>query len=586
MKRKKLRRVAILVLVLVLLFNTLGAKASTKKDPDVTVNGYWELINAFNALEAGSVIGVTGTIEIQLNTLLGAEGKYFTIRRMAPEAKLVFNYYNDSIEGSSTVKNIYFDGNSPNVGGTQPFLEINHKVSFDACEFVDCFNQSGNGGAINIINRDISFSSCIFEGNSASYGSHIYSTTDGVLNFEYCKFIDGWADEAGGALYLGSHTTTYLRNCTVTDNHSRVGGGVYNTGSLDITESLIYKNEATIQGADIANEGSLTNHTTEDQYNELLSGYGLYYAGWEDDTNTSIGGAGDYLKFLTTTEDPNAPVPTEPITPTEPTEPEPTTPAEPTDPVEPITPIEPVEPTDPEPTEPVEPTQPTDPQEPTEPTPTDPEPSTPSIGDKDDPIATPSNPTDNSTTNNSQSSSNNSSSSVSNVDNSSSVSNSDTDNSRSESSKTENSNNSSTVNNYYQQEQAKQDTAPSPQNASQPVNVTVPVNVSVPEAGEANTGTTASPEDTILTPPQQNIKIEAEGVDLVYEYTENGVTIFIKASKGAEGTAPAVTPISTATNAPESSQQSSNWVEVVSMLLLAILVLGEIKDKIKPHKEA
>lgn len=166
------------------------------------------------------------------------------------------------------------------------------------------------------------------------------------------------------------------------------------------------------------------------------------------------------------------------------------------------------------------------------------------------------------------------------------MSNSDTDNSRSESSKTENSNNTSTVNNYYQQENDKQEVATGSQNASQPVNVTVPVNVSVPEVGEANTGTTEAPEDINLTPFQQNIKIEAEGVDLVYEYTENGVTISIKASKGAEGTAPAVTPVSTSTNTPEISQQSPNWVEVVSMLLLAVLVLGEIKDKIKPHKEA
>ena len=35
------------------------------------------------------------------------------------------------------------------------------------------------------------------------------------------------------------------------------------------------------------------------------------------------------------------------------------------------------------------------------------------------------------------------------------------------------------------------------------------------------------------------------------------------------------------TEAQESSEKSPNWVEAVSMILLALLVLGELKDKLK-----
>lgn len=45
MNKRKLRRVAIVALVLVLLCNTLGVQASTKKDdPTVIVKDYWSYV--------------------------------------------------------------------------------------------------------------------------------------------------------------------------------------------------------------------------------------------------------------------------------------------------------------------------------------------------------------------------------------------------------------------------------------------------------------------------------------------------------------------------------------------------------------
>lgn len=145
----------------------------------------------------------------------------------------------------------------------------------------------------------------------------------------------------------------------------------------------------------------------------------------------------------------------------------------------------------------------------------------------------------------------------------------------------ENSNNSSTVNNYYQQD--KQEPATASTNASQPVNVTVPVTVSTPEAKGSNTATPEAPETTSIA--DKNINIEAKGVDVKLEITGDSYNISISAPEGQESQIQPVNEVSTV-NASESTtepQRSPNWIEYITVILLAVLVGLEIKDKL--HKE-
>lgn len=578
MNKRKLRRVAIVALVLVLLCNTLGVQASTKKDdPTVIVKDYGSLYTAIAEAKDNDVIGIQGTITIPAIVDLNmSENKAVILRRMEAGAKLVVSG-DYGADNKASFRMISFDGNSTEVGGTEPFVEINGNAYFSMCDFTECFNQSDNGGAINISSGEVELSSCSFDGNSASYGSHIFNS--GTLLVNSCTLKGGWADEMGGAIY--NRGTLTVKGTEIKENNARIGGGIYNNSSLEVDNSLIWSNTATVQGTDIANEGTYTNSTTEEQFDSWLDYYKLYYAGWEDDTNTSVGGSGDYLKFLTATEKPTKPDPTEPVDPepTEPSTPDPVTPPsggdegktdpEPTDPA----------PTDPEPTDP----KPTEPDKPdtTEPSTEDPKPSTPSNADQTGGGDTTTDNSDHSTTDNSQhnSTTSNSSSVGGNTTNISSVSN--TDNSRSESSRTENSNNSSTVNNYYQQD--KQEPATASTNASQPVNVTVPVTVSTPEAKGSDRATTEAPESTSIA--DKNINIEAKGVDVKLEITGDSYNISISAPEGQESQIQPVNEVSTV-NAPESTtepQRSPNWVEYITMLLLAVLVGLEIKDKL--HKE-
>lgn len=602
MKHRKLRRLGILALVLALLFNTIGAQASTG-EPTVIVDSYGALYTAIAGAKDGDVIGVKGTITIPAIVTLKANG-YIVIKRMEADAKIVISG-DYGADNKATLDMFTFDGNATEVGGIEPFIEVAGNAYFKMCDFYDCINEGKNGGAVYINSGEVEIGGCIFESNSAYNGSHIYNA--GILSIRNSNFKDGWADEAGGAIYnAGSATLDYVE---IKENNARVGGGVYNSSSLEIINSLIWSNTATIHGADIANEGSFANSTTEEEYNNWLDYYGLYYAGWYDDTNTSIGGSGDYLKFLTSTEpptieepEPTEPTPTEPETPpsggdeekdpstgdnTEDTEP-PSEGGDEKDPIggneggvneDPSTPEDPTIPDEEEQT-PTESAQPDNPQEPEETEPTTP--STPIDAESTGGGDTVDN-SNHSTTDNSQTNIDNSQS-TSSIDNSSHESN---DNSSYREDNSYRDSSSSTVNNYYQQESPIQEPTAA-QNGSQPINITVPVEVSASQGKEAPTGSTAAPEGQIVTSsPQQNIRIEVEGVDLVYEYTENGVSISIKAPESPTEAVEAmeVNSSSTPTETPQRANKSPNWVEYVSMILLAVLVGLEIKDKVKPHKE-
>lgn len=580
MNKRKLRRVAIVALVLVLLCNTLGVQASTKKDnPTVIVKDYGSLYTAIAEAKDNDVIGIQGTITIPAIVDLNmSENKAVILRRMEAGAKLVVSG-DYGADNKASFRMISFDGNSTEVGGTEPFVEINENAYFSMCDFTECFNQSDNGGAINISSGEVELSSCSFDGNSASYGSHIFNS--GTLLVNSCTLKGGWADEMGGAVY--NRGTLTVKGTEIKENNARIGGGIYNNSSLEVDNSLIWSNTATVQGTDVANEGTYTNSTTEEQFDSWLDYYKLYYAGWEDDTNTSVGGSGDYLKFLTATEKPTKPDPIEPV------DPEPTEPSTP-DPVTPPSGGETGK-TDQEPTDPpkVEPSDTEKPSSGENEGNKDTEiPPTTDTGEdkKDNSISEPSKDPDSSQTKEEQevknvdnSTTNNSSSVGGNTTNASSVNN--TDNGRRESSRTENSNNSSTVNNYYQQD--KQEPATASTNASQPVNVTVPVTVSTPEAKGSYTATTEAPGSTSIA--DKNINIEAKGVDVKLEITGDSYNISISAPEGQESQIQPVNEVSTV-NAPESTtepQRSPNWVEYITMILLAVLVGLEIKDKL--HKE-
>lgn len=235
MNKRKLRRVTIVVLVLVLLCNTLGVQASTKKDdPTVIVKDYGSLYTAIAEAKDNDVIGIQGTITIPAIVDLNmSENKAVILRRMEAGAKLVVSG-DYGADNRASFRMISFDGNSTEVGGTEPFVEINGNAYFSMCDFTECFNQSDNGGAINISSGEVELNSCSFDENSASYGSHIFNS--GTLLVNSCTLKGGWADEMGGAIY--NRGTLTVKGTEIKENNARIGGGIYNNSSLPLYDKV------------------------------------------------------------------------------------------------------------------------------------------------------------------------------------------------------------------------------------------------------------------------------------------------------------------------------------------------------------
>lgn len=575
MNKRKLRRVAIVALVLVLLCNTLGVQAETGA-PAVTVSSYEELVNAIDQASNLDTILIEAVIWIPEGASLGDSSKTVILKSSGGYMEIVENTQSEEI---TSFTGLIFDGAGKEL--LAPYLRITGAVSITGCTFKNC----GVNGAINMSYASCTIKNSSFKDNKNDYGAHILIGYKSTADISNSSFTGGIATVRGGGIYLDDPTSTAtLTECTITGNVGAYGGGIANWGSLTLENTLLYANTASVGGADLFSTGSYSMESIEDS-KEFYHEAGIEPLSWESDYIDPDYGATciklSYEEYIA------------PVEPIEPLDPEPTEPSTP-DPVTPPSGGETGK-TDQEPTDPpkVEPSDTENPSSGENEGNKDTEiPPTTDTGEdkKDNSISEPSKDPDSSQTkeeqevnnvDNSQhnSTTNNRSSVGGNTTNSSSVSN--TDNSRSESSRTENSNNSSTVNNYYQQD--KQEPATASTNASQPVNVTVPVTVSTPEAKGSNTATPEAPETTSIA--DKNINIEAKGVDVKLEITGDSYNISISAPEGQESQIQPVNEVSTV-NTPESTtepQRSPNWIEYSTVILLAVLVGLEIKDKL--HKE-
>lgn len=639
--KKNLRRAAMLVLMLVLLISHTERAIASTGEPDYTVYNYHALINALEDAEAGDVIGICANITISSpDELVFSKGDLaarVTLKRMSSDAQIIFT---DGGTGGCMVEKIRFDGNS--VGATnKPFIRVAGRVNFERCEFIKCLNRNGSGGALLVDYEGTAhLNNCSFSDNTASNGAQIWS--NGTVELTYCTLSSGTATNQGGGIYNSG--TLILTGSEIRDGMAKYGAGLYNIGSVEISNSLIWNNSADIQGNDIVNKGTLTDNTTDEEYSIWLEGYGLYYTGWEDDRSSS--GSGDCLKLVFSYDEPTPePSPTPDPTPTpDPEEGGESGGSEGDDPINP-------DPTDPpkteeggdtgDPSEPDPSTPPTgdednpkDPeiggntgggenppesgdinegQEPTpSPTPeggnsSNDEPSTggENIGGSGDPEPT-SPPSEDNSNEQGSGSGGNTDKPDTGKDQpstetptptpkpspSSNVSHTDNSFSKSESTKTENSNNSTTTYNYYQTREDKGavEATVAPQSGSQPVavNITVPEEAQAQRAAQEPSQVQATPALQAQTGANQNIRIDAEGVDLIYEYTADGVSISISSNKGSESPSEAanepmlVNTSTTLSDTPtEANKSSASWVEYATLILLAVLVFGELKDRFK-----
>lgn len=143
------------------------------------------------------------------------------------------------------------------------------------------------------------------------------------------------------------------------------------------------------------------------------------------------------------------------------------------------------------------------------------------------------------------------------------------------------------MNNYYTQDTPQKEEVITAQSIPTPVR-DMPTDVNVPESksNEITPMEQISAHTDTGQSSQQNIKIDAKGVDLIYEYTADGVSISISSERATESPSEAlsVSQLSNLTDpseTPQEAQNSPNWVEIVTMILLVVLVLSELRDRFK-----
>ena len=132
------------------------------------------------------------------------------------------------------------------------------------------------GGAIGIGNATVLIERCAFVQNDAnSLGGAIFLGS-GNLTVRDCFFQHNTAGIDGGAIAGGPGSQINIENCTFVLGSAQGGGGIFNHGTLAVTNSTFTQNSVTSGGGAILNLGSaVLTHCTITENSADLAGGGL-----------------------------------------------------------------------------------------------------------------------------------------------------------------------------------------------------------------------------------------------------------------------------------------------------------------------
>lgn len=289
-KKHRSKRTVILVCLMVALLTCqlLQTIALAADEVTVTATNFTQLYNALKNAEDGDVVGISGLIDIFANESFGFTDKHITIRRMG--ASSILRIQSTSI----SFQNITFDGNEIDAGTA--FVLCSGGVTFNDCVFLDCLNSTGNGGAVNVINKEPTFENCSFDNNTGVQGGHMY-VASGTVTIRNCTFTNGHALSDGGAIKnLSAYPKgTYIYSSIITGNSAdKYGGGLSLEAYVYAENTKIYGNTATGGGADISKFGSSASLSMYDSLElegllELYQDEEFVPTGWVNDYDADSG---------------------------------------------------------------------------------------------------------------------------------------------------------------------------------------------------------------------------------------------------------------------------------------------------------
>lgn len=258
------------------------------------VNTIAELMEAIEDAEDGDTINVGNTMALPGDMTIGTEEKHITLMRDESFTDECFFFIPANV--AITFQNLTIDGNGMEATGIFSYADElclknvsvrNHKegaievdrgkLIVEDCCFVD--NLSGAWGHI----RLNSYATAVISGSSFVRGSTYDSVGGAILSYaddiviENCLFAENHSYGGGAAIYNAAgkceiKATRIVNNETldgISIDREGKGGGIYNGGTLILSDTQIYGNTAQQCGADIFSDGALYISVTGDNLAEI-----------------------------------------------------------------------------------------------------------------------------------------------------------------------------------------------------------------------------------------------------------------------------------------------------------------------------
>ncbi|HET6888258.1 MAG TPA: right-handed parallel beta-helix repeat-containing protein [Candidatus Udaeobacter sp.] len=156
-------------------------------------------------------------------------------------------------------------------------------ITITDCTISGNFSASGGGGILGARTK-LTVANSTISGNSAGTSGGGISVSPGIIGLDLDSSIvnstisGNSAGTSGGG--IGTSTTLRVANCTITGNSAPSGGGIYNVGSVEVSNTIL---NAGALGENIFNSGGTV---TSDGYNLSSDDGGGYLNGPGDQLNT------------------------------------------------------------------------------------------------------------------------------------------------------------------------------------------------------------------------------------------------------------------------------------------------------------
>jgi len=195
---------------------------------------------------------------------------------------------NTADSGPGTLRTALADANNgavitfaPNLSGATVTLSntltINTNLTIDASALPGGLQINGNGSVqiFNVASNTFVFlnSLTITNAYSTNYGGGIYN--GGTLTLTNCTLSGNYATNGdGGGIY--NNGTLTMTNCTLTGNSAFFGGGIYNNGTLTMTNCTLTGNSAFFGGGIFNFAGTATLNQCTLSENSADGGGGIF----------------------------------------------------------------------------------------------------------------------------------------------------------------------------------------------------------------------------------------------------------------------------------------------------------------------